>query len=295
MLKKLTAKLIQRGYKKETIEKQINQVKFETRKTELQRKFKATKKCLTFVTKYCDDIPEIKQIITNNWDMIHRSKQLQMIFTQRPVIGLKRNPNLRNKLVRAKLKRQLNDYEPETGTHKYPTHPKTKQQLHPNYPWNLFDHQQKIKKCGLRNCKTCPKLSTKNFIQSYTNKMKFPVINKGETLSCNSRSIIYCIECTKCRKQYVGQTIRRLKDRAEEHLNPTRNLTTALKKHFLKTKNHSCSNMKFQLLQIVPQQLDREETIRQLTAAETKWILNLQTLRPNGLNSILIDPHYRKR
>ena len=53
--------------------------------------------------------------------------------------------------------------------------------------------------------------------------------------------------------------------------------------------------MKFQLSQIVPQQLDREETIRQLTAAETKWISNLRTLRPNGLNSILIDPHYRKR
>jgi len=51
---------------------------------------------------------------------------------------------------------------------------------------------------------------------------------------------------------------KRLKDRAEEHLNPTRNLTTALKKQFLKTKNHSCSNMKFQLLQIIPQQLDRE-------------------------------------
>jgi len=61
MLKKLTAKLIQRGYEKETIAKQINQVKFETRKTELQRKFKATKKCLTFVTRYCDNIPEIKQ------------------------------------------------------------------------------------------------------------------------------------------------------------------------------------------------------------------------------------------
>ena len=31
----------------------------------------------------------------------------------------------------------------------------------------------------------------------------------------------------KSRKQYVGQTIRRLKYWAEEHLNPTRNLTTA--------------------------------------------------------------------
>jgi len=45
MLKKLTTKVSQRGYKKETIEKQINQVQNETRKTELQRKFKATKKC----------------------------------------------------------------------------------------------------------------------------------------------------------------------------------------------------------------------------------------------------------
>lgn len=33
--------------------------------------------------------------------------------------------------------------------------------------------------------------------------------------------------------------------------------------------------MKFQLIQIVSQQLDREETIQQLTAAETKWILSL--------------------
>jgi len=48
-------------------------------------------------------------------------------------------------------------------------------------------------------------------------------------------------------------------------LNPTRKLTTALKKHFLKTKNHSYSNMKLQLLQIVSQQLDREETINPTT------------------------------
>jgi len=31
------------------------------------------------------------------------------------------------------------------------------------------------------------------------------------------------------------------------------------------------------LLQIVPQQLDREQTIWKLAAAERKWILNLQT------------------
>ena len=49
------------------------------------------------------------------------------------------------------------------------------------------------------------------------------------------------------------------------------------------------------VVQHKPQQLDTEETIQQLNAAETKWILNLQTLRLNSLNSILVDPHYRNR
>jgi len=55
-------------------------------------------------------------------------------------------PQLMKQVSKSQTQRQLNDYEPEAGTHKYPTHPKTEQQLHPNYPWNLFDHQQKIKK-----------------------------------------------------------------------------------------------------------------------------------------------------
>jgi len=66
-------------------------------------------------------------MVTNNWDMIHKCKRLQMIFTQWPVIRLKRMPNLQNKLVRAKFKRLSNVYEQEHTI--YPTHPKTKQQL----------------------------------------------------------------------------------------------------------------------------------------------------------------------
>ena len=47
--------------------------------------------------------------------------------------------------------------------------------------------------------------------------------------------------------------------------------------------------MKFQLLQIVPQQLDRE-TIRQLTTAETKWISKSTNLKTKWLKLITYWP-----
>ena len=72
--------------------------------------------------------------------------------------------------------------------------------------------------------------------------MELPVINEGKTLSCNSQSIIYCTECTKCRKQYVGQTIRSLKDRAEDHLNPTRNRTPTTGQRRNNLTTYCCGN-----------------------------------------------------
>ena len=106
-------------------------------------------------------------------------------------------------------------------------------------------HKQKIKSCSLRNCLICPKLSTKNFIQSKTNGMKFPIINHSKLLTCNTAGIVYCIECTRCGKQYVGQTQRKLKSRLSEHFDPRHNPDQALKKHYPRNPKHTLGNMRF--------------------------------------------------
>ena len=40
----------------------------------------------------------------NNWQIIQKKQSLKNIFTEQPIIGLRRNPNFRQKLVRAELK-----------------------------------------------------------------------------------------------------------------------------------------------------------------------------------------------
>ena len=38
-----------------------------------------------------------------------------------------------------------------------------------------------------------------------------------EHITCNSKNLIYMIECRKCQKQYIGETKRRLNERFGEH------------------------------------------------------------------------------
>ncbi len=89
--------------------------------------------------------------------------------------------------------------------------------------------------------------------------------------------IIYIITCSKCSKQYVGQTGRQLKDRIYKHLNAIHNHnTTSTGEHF---NIHHHSEMKVQAIEKVtpnhPQyRLEREDF----------WIKKMNTKTPKGLN-----------
>ena len=124
--------------------------------------------------------------------------------------------------------------------------------------------------------------------------MKFPIINNSKILTCNTAGVIYCIECTKCGKQYVGQTIRKLKNRLLEHLDPQHNPYQALKKHYFQTPKHTLRNMRFQILEHIGYQTSKELTIQKLHYTETKWIRNPQTILPHGLNVVETDNLSRK-
>ena len=41
--------------------------------------------------------------------------------------------------------------------------------------------------------------------------------------NCNTRNVIYLIDCLKCKNQYIGQTGRSFKERIREHLGYIRN------------------------------------------------------------------------
>jgi group I intron endonuclease len=121
----------------------------------------------------------------------------------------------------------------------------------------------------------CPYINTSKEIISAQTKEKF-VIN--DLFNCNTKGVIYLTTCTKCNKQYVGQTGRKLKERMKEHLYNMYKKTEVTGIHY-SLPGHSHWNFKVQVIEkVLPNtpnyRLEREDF----------WIKKLATKTPLGLN-----------
>ena len=144
---------------------------------------------------------------------------LAKVFPKPPMVAYKRQPNLKDKLIRAKI--------PE-----------------------IQGRPTRIVK-GLRKCNTpcpiCPYVEEGKFVKSTrTNK----IVEINRPISCQTRNIVYCLTCDKCSKQYIGQTDRTLKERIQEHLGYIRNekLNHATGEHF-NLDGHFIFDMKVKVIE----------------------------------------------
>ena len=140
-------------------------------------------------------------------------------FKHLPVVAFRRCPNLRDSLVLAKLPSNSTNPNPQLRCGSF--------------------------RCG-KNCAACPYIS--DGLTSYT------FFSTGETrtiksnLTCDTKKLIYMIQCNRCNLQYIGETKRRLKDRFNEHRrtidNPkTKSKPTTAAEHFLSSPNHTANDM----------------------------------------------------
>ena len=151
------------------------------------------------------------------------------------------------------------------------------------YPWNLFDHKQRAKKCKQRNCLLCDKLRTAGFVTSTASKRQFQTNPGPSPMSCDSKRLVYLLQCRRvsCKRQYVGETLRKLRDRMSEHLRPR--YPYPLAKHF-SGDPHDMSDMTVLPLEKISDTVDDAAAEQLLQRAETKWILRLESRLPRGLN-----------
>ena len=69
----------------------------------LKTKPKKQEKILPFVTEFNPVIPNIKQILSKNWNSIENQRYLKTIFPQKLIISYNRAHSLKNMFVKAKL------------------------------------------------------------------------------------------------------------------------------------------------------------------------------------------------
>ena len=147
-----------------------------------------------------------------------------------------------------------------------------------------------VVKCGNPGCILCPILTTETTVRSRLSKRKHRICGD---FTCHTQRLVYLLECARCHKQYVGQTINSLAQRAGRHLSViSQKGCMKLQLHF-KGDGHTPRDVRFQPLAKISDELSPSEAETQLKSTETMWIKRLGTMQPVGLNYILEDREQR--
>ena len=144
-----------------------------------------------------------------------------------------------------------------------------------------------IHKCRALGCLTCENLIDIPQFQSTTfqNKFIFGYTSKNPSfinVSCKTKNLIYLITCSKCEKQYVGETIQPLHKRINGHRHCIKRGSTFLYNHF-KRSGHNFETAKIQIIDCL-NSYDTKNAKNELLQLEDYWIEKLGTLYPLGLN-----------
>ena len=203
-LNELKGQLLERGYSSQKVQGAIDKARAIPREIALRKVTKnTTKKGPIFVHTYDPRLPSIPQIQGRHWRSIkNKDSYLGEVFPRPPIIAYRRQPNLRNLLVRAKV------------------------------PKNS-ENKRKIKgmtKCG-KSCPECPFIKEGKSVKIYQKEWRL-----NSKFDCNSFNVIYVITCQKdkCRESYIGETKRMLKYRLADHYGFVRSqkLDTPIGAHF---------------------------------------------------------------
>ena len=279
-IKKHKDKLATRGYNPRITNTLLQNISFEQREANLLVKNnQEDSNILTFVTTFSDCTPQLRQMIYNNWHILHRDNTLKELFPNPPIMSLRKNPSLSNKLVKS-----APDPLPEFQT------PCSSTQIEAPPMREIATIKCNTSKCNRRMCKLCPMLTTDTTVKSKLNRRKHRIYGD---FTCQTRNLVYLLQCKKCGKQYVGQTVLTFSHRVAKHiLTIKKNGTDKLSLHF-NNDGHDIRHLSFQPIAKIEIDLPMREAEKKLQAIESVWIKRLGTLQPVGLNFVLLDNQSR--
>ena len=150
------------------------------------RKQGTTRKREPFVVTYHLGLPNIGGILKELHPLLSLSNRCKQAIHDLPMMAFRRPKSLKDYLVHAKLRPLDQDFLGTRGTHK----------------------------CGSSRCDVCNYLTVGDRFSSLTTGTRY-TINRG--FDCNSRNVVYLINCKVCGFQYVGSTTTKFRVRFNNH------------------------------------------------------------------------------
>ena len=259
-----------RGYSVETLQAAMNKVKVIKREDLLREKTeeeeKQTDQVISIITSYTPQCNELPTLVKKNWGIVQRSSTTKNLAKRRLVVAYRRPKNLRDILVRAKL-------PDNNGTNNETSLPLS----------------ESANACRTRNCRYCKILDHSGRIKSHTTGREY---NCKKHVTCKSSNLIYCITCTSCGMQYVGQTKLRLMDRFGNHFTSIQRNDgkNDVCKHFNGTGHAGIDNLQLHILDFIHAAPNSEFGRALRDHIEFHWIQRLRTQLPHGINTMDKSP-----
>jgi hypothetical protein len=262
--------LIDRGYKPRLVEEQIQRACQFDRNELLTRTSKKSDNKLSLNLNYNPAFRNLGSIMRELQPILAVDSEHRQVFTETPIVGFSNGRNLKSFLVKSKL--------PESKTENEKT--------------------QGCLKCGggtRRSCKVCDHIKeTTTFISNVTNESF--TIRKGP-LDCNSKFVVYLVNCKVCSIQNVGSTITKYRIRMNNYKNVHRKYRLRwlegkperVKEGIIcqeKFHKHFCSEGHTGIGDWEIILIDQASSEKSLRQKELFWQYKLQTFFPLGLNEI---------
>ena len=248
--------LVHRGYREPFVRGQIHRARMLDRNELFVPKQGTTRKRVPFVVTYHPGLPNIGGILKELHPLLSLSNRCKQAIHDLPMMAFRRPKSLKDYLVHAKLRPLDQDFLVTRGTHK----------------------------CGSSRCDVCNYLIVGDRFSSLTTGTSY-TINRG--FDCNSRNVVYLINCKVCGFQYVGSTTTKFRLRFNNHKSRLRAHSRMLAvdkesddlvyRHFYSLGHHGLSDVRIQLIDKVN---DKDD----LLAKEGQWVYRLRSLKPDGLN-----------
>jgi predicted GIY-YIG superfamily endonuclease len=246
--------LSKRGYDLDLIKESVEKAKTLDRSSLLVYKEKERNNRVPLVLTYDKKLADASKTVKKHLDTLHEDEKLKKVFPDPPLISFRRNRNLRDLLVSARL----------------PILPGDDSYLKPGF------YECPSKKCSVRQF-----IVTGDKFTSFVTKQNFPIIDH---IHDKMSWLIYLITCKRCQQQYVGKTTTSLYTRFTGHKSDIKLYKTPkgkqlpIGKHF-NTHNHTIDDMSI----IGIESIRRKENAI-ILHRESFWIKKLCTLSPRGIN-----------
>ena len=201
---------------------------------------------------------QVRDIIRSNWGLLSTSYTTKWIHDSKLIMGYRRNPNLKDLLVKSTI--PLPSTHGKTG--------------------------KKTNTCDKLDCIYCASLNKTGKIHSKTLNSVF---TSKYNVTCQSHNIVYCLTCKTCGLQYVGMTKRKFQERLREHFRNIRNANVRdpIGKHFdLPGHHNDPKNVESHILSFITKPGNTKAALTMRLKFELQWIFRLRTSLPHGLNSM---------